>query len=93
MLDFRIKTFLSVCKYMNLTYAAEELHITQPAVSQQIRYLEKLYGVRLLVREGKKIKLTHQGGTDFCSAALLWGAAHKNRAALLLIAHLWPLLY
>ena len=38
-------------------------------------------------------KLTHQGGTDFCSAALLWGAAHKNRAALLLIAHLWPLLY
>lgn len=54
MLDFRIKTFLSVCKYMNLTYAAEELHITQPAVSQQIRYLEKLYGVRLLVREGKK---------------------------------------
>ena len=71
MLDFRIKTFLSVCKYMNLTYAAEELHITQPAVSQQIRYLEKLYGVRLLVREGKKIKLTPAGEVLLSTMTLL----------------------
>ena len=49
--------------------------------------------VRAWYSKSSKHKLTHQGGTDFCSAALLWGAAHKNRAALLLIAHLWPLLY
>lgn len=61
MLDFRIQTFLSVCKHMNFTNAAEELHITQPAVSQHIRYLEQLYQTRLFVREGKKIELTMAG--------------------------------
>ncbi len=61
MLDFRIQTFLSVCKHMNFTSAAEELHITQPAVSQHIRYLEQLYQTRLFVREGKKIELTMAG--------------------------------
>ncbi len=29
MLDFRIDTFLTVCRYMNFTKAASELHITQ----------------------------------------------------------------
>lgn len=61
MLDFRIQTFLSVCKHMNFTTAAEELHITQPAVSQHIRYLEQLYQTRLFVREGKRIELTMAG--------------------------------
>ncbi len=41
MLDFRIKTFLAVCRAMNFTRAAEALHITQPAVSQHIRALEE----------------------------------------------------
>lgn len=61
MLDFRIQTFLSVCKHMNFTNAAEELHITQPAVSQHIRYLEQLYQTQLFMREGKKIELTMAG--------------------------------
>lgn len=61
MLDFRILTFLSVCRHMNFTYAAEELHITQPAVSQHIRFLEEYYGEKLFERDGKKIKLTPAG--------------------------------
>ena len=40
MLDFRIDTFLAVCRFMNFTRAAETLHITQPAVSQHIHWLE-----------------------------------------------------
>ena len=32
MLDFRVETFLTVCRTMNYTRAAEELNITQPAV-------------------------------------------------------------
>lgn len=63
MLDFRIYTFLSVCKNMNFTAAAEELHITQPAVSQHIQYLEKHYGAPLFERNGKKIILTPAGET------------------------------
>ncbi|MCI6887203.1 MAG: LysR family transcriptional regulator [Lachnospiraceae bacterium] len=61
MLDFRIQTFLSVCKHLNFTTAAEELHITQPAVSQHIRYLEHLYQTELFTRDGKKIELTAAG--------------------------------
>ena len=47
MLDFRVYTFLEVCKYMNFTKAAEALHITQPAVSQHIRFIEDYYQTRL----------------------------------------------
>ncbi len=61
MLDFRIQTFLCVCRHMNFTSAAEELHITQPAVSQHIRHLEQIYGMQLFVREGKRIYLTPAG--------------------------------
>lgn len=61
MLDFRVDTFLAVCKYMNFTRAAEALNITQPAVSQHIRFLEREYGIRLFMQEGKKIDLTGEG--------------------------------
>ena len=53
MIDHRLHTFLTVCKYMNYTKAAQELFITQPAVSQHIRYLEKYYGVSLFSYSGK----------------------------------------
>lgn len=61
MLDFRMETFLTVCKYMNFTHAAEALHITQPAVSQHIRYLEERYETPLFYREKKKLSLTSAG--------------------------------
>ncbi|MBV7276863.1 LysR family transcriptional regulator [Clostridium sp. PL3] len=61
MLDFRIHTFLTVCEYMNFTKAAEVLCITQPAVSQHIKYLEKLYDTKFFEYEGKKIGLTESG--------------------------------
>lgn len=61
MLDFRIDTFLTVCRFMNFTRAAEELNITQPAVSHHIHYLEELYGARLFEYAGKKISLTEAG--------------------------------
>jgi LysR family transcriptional regulator, transcriptional activator of the cysJI operon len=61
MQDFRMDTFLTVCRLLNYTKAAEELHITQPAVSQHIRYLEDYYEVRLIRFEGKKLCLTDEG--------------------------------
>lgn len=61
MLDFRMDTFIEVCKYMNYTKAAEALCITQPAVSQHIRVLEEYYGVRLFKYEGKNLMLTEDG--------------------------------
>lgn len=61
MLDFRVETFLAVCQCMNFTRASEKLNITQPAVSQHIRFLEKHYGAKLFRYEGKKLILTKAG--------------------------------
>lgn len=61
MIDFREMTFLTVCDTMNFTRAAEKLHITQPAVSQHIHYLEETYGAKLFYYTGKKIHLTRAG--------------------------------
>ena len=47
MLDYRIYTFLTLCEKMNYTKTAEVLHITQPAVTQHIRWLEDQYRCRL----------------------------------------------
>ncbi|NNJ31890.1 LysR substrate-binding domain-containing protein [Lacrimispora defluvii] len=69
MLNFRMETFLAVCRHMNFTKAAGELNITQPAVSQHIRYLEEEYKVRLFEYAGKKISLT-DGGKTLLSAAI-----------------------
>lgn len=61
MQDFRMETFLAVCRNMNFTKAAKELNITQPAVSQHIHYLEQHYGAPLFSYKGKKITLTAAG--------------------------------
>lgn len=61
MLDFRVATFLCVCQTMNFTQAAKALNITQPAVSQHIRFLEEAYQVRLFHYENKKLSLTPAG--------------------------------
>ena len=61
MLDFRMETFLTVCQFMNFTRASEKLNITQPAVSQHIRFLEEHYHTRLFRYEGRKLKLTEAG--------------------------------
>ena len=61
MLDFRIATFLSVCRTLNYTRSAEELSITQPAVSQHIAQLEQRLGVKLFERHGRTLVLTAAG--------------------------------
>lgn len=61
MLDFRIETFIMVCKHLNYTKAANELNLTQPAVSQHIKFLQDYYGVNLFHHTGKKIHLTKEG--------------------------------
>ena len=69
MLDFRVETFLAVCRHMNFTKAARELSITQPAVSHHIRYLEQAYGAVLFRHNGKRLQLTEAGGDPAADAA------------------------
>ena len=57
-----LKIFLSVCKNnFNTTKAAEELHMTQPAISLAIKELEQYYGIALFDRIGKRLKITEAG--------------------------------
>lgn len=61
MLDLRWNTFLVLCETMNYTRAAEQLCLTQPAVTHHIHYLEDHYGCRLFSYEGKVLRLTEAG--------------------------------
>lgn len=61
MIDFRIDSFLAVCRHLSFTKAAEQLHITQPAISQHIHALETAYGTKLFAFQGKKMTLTEAG--------------------------------
>lgn len=58
MLDYRIDTFLTLCECMNYRKTAEILHISQPAVTQQIHYLENQYGQKLFVYENRRLVKT-----------------------------------
>ena len=61
MLDFRVETFLAVCQTMNFTRAAEQLHVTQPAVTQQIHSLESELNTQLFRRTTRTVELTQAG--------------------------------
>jgi len=57
----QLKVFDSVARHLSYTRAAEELHLTQPAVSMQIKQLEEAIGHRVLEQFGKKNYLTSAG--------------------------------
>ncbi len=61
-MDFeQLKTFLEVWHHKSFSRAAEKLRITQPAVSAQIRSLEREVGERLFDRKGGKVTFTAAG--------------------------------
>ncbi len=61
-LTFRqLKVFESVARHLSYSRAANELHLTQPAVSMQIKQLEENISLPLFEQMGKKISLTEAG--------------------------------
>ena len=61
MLDPKIDTLLMVADTLNFTQSAENLSLTQPAVSQHIKALENELGIKIFYREKKMLKLTDEG--------------------------------
>jgi DNA-binding transcriptional LysR family regulator len=59
--NFRMRVFRSVARHLNFSRAAEELLLTQPAVTQQIKALEEELGISLFDRGGGHIRLTPGG--------------------------------
>ena len=57
----QLKAFHQVARAGSFTRAADELHLTQPAVSQQIKSLEASLGITLFDRSNKKVRLSNEG--------------------------------
>lgn len=60
---FQLSCFIAVAEYLNFARAAEQLHVTHPAVSQQIKSLEKELNTKLFIRTTRTVKLTEEGKT------------------------------
>ena len=74
MLDYRIDTFLTLCEQMNYRKTADLLHISQPAVTQQIHHLETRYGQKLFEYENRRLVKTE------AAANLSLNSASLNRS-------------
>lgn len=61
MFDFRLKVFYTVARRLNFTKAAEELLISQPAVTNHIKELESHFNLALFERRGNKVLLSAAG--------------------------------
>lgn len=82
MIDFRLKTFFTLSQILNYTKTAELLHITQPAVSQHVKYLEDKYNVKLFEYKGKLLSLTTEGKILFDFVAGIEASSHKVKELL-----------
>ncbi|MTW84515.1 LysR family transcriptional regulator [Virgibacillus dakarensis] len=60
-MDQHLQVFVTVAEKKNFSRAAEELHMTQPSVSQYIRTFEENIGTRLLERTNKYVRLNKAG--------------------------------
>lgn len=65
MIDIRLLTFITVAKTKSYTKAAGILNMTQPGVSQHIKFLEDEYGICLFERSGRTLDLTEEGKVLF----------------------------
>ncbi len=73
-----LRAFEATARNLSVTRAAEELHVTHAAISQQIKLLEGYLNVPLFVREGKRLNLTAEG-KDY-ALALAAAFTHINQA-------------
>lgn len=81
MLDHRIGTFLVLCDCMNYRKTAQLCHLSQPAVTQQIQYIERLYGCKLFTYENHKLLKTEEGILleKYARAAILHDRALREK--------------
>jgi len=69
----QLRTLLEVVEQGSFSAAARRLNLTQPAISLQIRELERRFGVRLIERLGKQAHATVPGRelvSTFCASAI-----------------------
>ncbi len=74
-----LKYFVTVAERHSFTRAAEELHVAQPAISQQIKSLEAELGVSLLHRTKRSVKLTAAGNAFLSEAKEILAHAERSK--------------
>ena len=57
----QLRIFLAVVEHLHFTRAAEDLYITQPAVSAAVQSLEREYDIKLFHRVGRRVEITDAG--------------------------------
>ena len=72
MSDRRLQVFHAVARLLSFTKAAEVLHMTQPAVTFQIRQLEEQFDTRLFDRAHNRVSLTEAGHVTFEYAEVIF---------------------
>ncbi len=76
-MDQQLFVFITVAEKKNFSRAAEELHMTQPAVSQYIQALERTMGTKLLERSNKYVRLNKAGEIVYHHAKEILGLYSK----------------
>ncbi len=77
-----LETFFHFCRFLSVSKTAEFLHVTQPAVSQQLRGFEDECGVKLFYRYGGGYKLTDTGEELFLLAKSAFARVNQMEAVL-----------
>ncbi|MFV2058695.1 MAG: selenium metabolism-associated LysR family transcriptional regulator [Thiohalomonadales bacterium] len=77
MADRRLSVFFSVARLLSFTKAAESLHMTQPAVTFQVRQLEEYFNTRLFDRTHNRISLTEAGEKVYEYAERIFQLYHE----------------
>ncbi|MDN5361351.1 MAG: hypothetical protein PWP70_398 [Moorella sp. (in: firmicutes)] len=77
-----VLTFIATVEKGTLSAAAEELHLTQPAVSKQLQALEEYFGLRLLERRGREVRLTAAGEICYRHARIIASHLKQTRREL-----------
>ena len=78
----QLRIFMAVVRHNSFSRAAEELHLTQPAVSAQVRELERALDASFFERVGRNIALTEAGRELLAYAQRIWGLIDEAKIAM-----------